>query len=135
MNISTYIFVLFSISAIFYLMGYQPIIFTTLAGEVGTDQPIAQTLINNFFNIFSNPLFLTALGITAVASFLLSSANFSVFFIVPIIMLSVFANIFILPSSYLFDPNLPDFLKLFIGIFFNLFMMMAVINFIRGGGT
>lgn len=132
MNMSTYMVALLGISAVFYLMGYQPAAFTTLAGEVGTSEPIAQSLINAIGNIFTNPVFLAALGISAVASFLLSGGNFSVFFIVPLLLLSVFANMFILPSAFFFDPALPTFVKLFIGSLMNIFMLNAIISFVRG---
>lgn len=126
---------LFGIGIAFYFAGYQPLILTTLGGQVGTTTPIATTLINNLYAIFTNPLFLSALGISAVTSFVLGGGAFSVVFLIPLIMISVFANIFILPSSYLFDATLPPEMVLIIGVFFNLFLMLTILEFVRGGSA
>lgn len=131
--ITNYMLILFGVSIVFYLIGYQPMMLQILGENVGTNEPIAQDVLNKLFSIFTNEIFLSVLAVTAVSSFLLGGSNYSVAFIFPILLFSIFANIFVLPSSYLFDPTLPPLLRTFIGIFFNLFLMLAIINFVRGG--
>lgn len=132
MRMIAYIMCLFGISIAFYLAGYQPLMWDMLSETVGTSGSIAQTIINSIYSIFTNPLFLAALGISAITSYLLSGSNFSVFFIIPLLMLVVFANIFILPSSYLFDTTLPTFVRGVIAVFFNIFMLGAILQFVGG---
>lgn len=136
MNLSTYIFILFGVSTVFYLLGYQAPMFDILASSAGTGGPSGQTIINAISNIFSNPAFLVALGLSAVAPFLTGGgAGFNAVFVVPLFLLTIFANLFILPSSYLFDANLPVFLRTFIAILFNLTLTLSIISFVKGGPT
>lgn len=135
MPLSTYLFVLFGISMVFYLMGYQPAMFVELSSAVGTEESAAQKIINNIYAIFTNPAFLVMLGVSAVSSFLVAGGNFSIFYIIPLMILVTIANMFILPSSYLFDNTLPFFFRTAIAIFFNLFLTLAIIEFVKGGGV
>ena len=139
MGFATYLMILFGLGLAFYFAGYQPLILTSFGapypGGVGTTTPIANVLINSLYAIFTNPLFLAAIGVSAVTTFLLGGGAFSVFFIIPLIMISLFANIFIIPSSFLFDQTLPPEMQLIIAVFFNLFLMLTILEFVRGGST
>ena len=131
MNISVYIWILFGISLVFYLMGYKPMAFQTLSGQF-EGKSAGSWILNQLYSIFSNPIFLSALGISAVTSFIMASGNFSVMYVIPIVLLVTFSNIFILPSSFLFDQAVPMVLRMIIGTFLNLLMFLAIIDFVRG---
>jgi hypothetical protein len=106
---------------------------TALTGSVGSTTTIGVSFISQLMSIFTNPIFLAALGLAAVTSFIVGGGNFSVFFLFPILMLAIFANMFILPSNYMFDTSLPIFARALIGVFMNLILMLAIVNFVRGG--
>lgn len=132
--ISTYMFLLFGIGLVFYLGGYQPLIWTALTDEVGSDQGIGEAFLNSLGDIFSNPTLLAILGVAAISSFLIGGAQFSAVFIIPLFILGVFANIFIIPSAFFFDNSL-GFIGTALGLFMNLLLMLAMVNFMKGGGT
>ncbi len=133
MRLSVFLFILFGLSLSGYLIGYQPMAFEVFAQNVGTSESVAQSIINGIFSIFTNPAFLLAIGITAVAGFLLGGSGFSVVFIVPLFMLMIIANMFILPTSFFFDATLDPLTKNIIGIMINLFLVLTIIGFVRGG--
>ena len=41
-------------------------------------------------------------------------------------------NYFILPTSFLFDSTLPDFLRIGVAVFFNILLLLTMLEFIRG---
>lgn len=133
--VSTYMFLLFGVAIAFYLGGYQPLVFQSFDDEIGSDQTLGESFINSLGAIFTDPTLLAVLGITAVSSFVLGGSQFSAVFIIPVFMLTVFANMFILPSTFFFDPSLPFFIKAVIGLFMNMLLMLAIVNFVKGGGA
>lgn len=135
MGLTNYVMVLFGISVMFYFIGYQPAAFVALSSGIGNDSDVGQTLLNSLYNIFTNPLFLTALGVSVVTSFVLQGGNEAALFIIPAIIFSIIMNLFILPTTYLFDPTVPEIMRLIIGTFLNLFLGLAIVEFVRGGST
>jgi len=146
--LSNYILLMFAISIVFFLAGYQPILVAIMTNTV-----TGQSFINALLSIF-NPfttfgmLFYAAIGISIVTSFLGSGGNFSVFFVIPIIMLAVVMQLLVMPLSYLLacDPNLIDCstyiplsptspMGMIITGFFYLLMMLAIFEFVRGGSV
>ena len=142
--LSNYILLMFAISIVFFLAGYQPILVAIMTNTV-----TGQNFINALLSIF-NPfttfgmLFYAAIGIRIVTSFLGSGGNFSVFFVIPIIMLAVVMQLLVMPLSYLLacDPNLIDCplsptspMGMIITGFFYLLMMLAIFEFVRGGSV
>jgi hypothetical protein len=134
--LSKYLFLLFGVSIAFYLVGYQSPMLEVFSGAVGTGGSAGSLILNSIYAIFTSPAFLLALGISLVSSFFLGGGSYSTFFVVPlVIFVAIFANMVILPSSYLFDPSLPFFLKAVIGSFFNLLLVLAIVDFVRGGAV
>lgn len=136
-SVSGYIFILFGIALVFNLGfsggGYQALMWNALAGEVGTDRGIGEAFINSLGDIFSNPTLLAILGVSAVASFLLGGASFSAVYIIPLFILGVLANVFVIPSAFFFDNSL-GFIGTVLGLIMNLWLMLAIVNFMKGGG-
>lgn len=134
--IGTYLIILFGISMVFYLGGYKPIMFETFNQEVGSDKSIGQSFVNTLANTFTDPTFLTLIGFATVAGFLQSGSSFSAVFLVPMFFIIAFANMLILPSSFLFDPTIGNnFVRIGIGVFMNIFLLLALLNFIQGTGA
>ena len=130
-NITTYMVLIFGISIGLYLMGYTSP-FMAMFNNIGQDTNIAEAILNSLLAIFTNPIFLAGLGISAVASFI-TGGSYSVMYLFPIVMLVAFANYFVLPTSFILQADFPLELKLIINTFLNLFMVLAIIEFVRGG--
>jgi hypothetical protein len=131
MKISAYIMIVFGISVSLYLLGYTPV-FMALAGQVGTSQPITATLFNSLIAIFTNPIFLIGLAVAGLTGFL-SGGNFSVIYVIPLLMIISIANIFVLPTSYLLMLDIPLVIQLIINTLLNTMLMLSIVEFIRGG--
>lgn len=139
MRVGTFIVVMFSTAFVFYLMGYNSIIFDTLIGALGTDEPIAQNILNQITNIFQGGDGVLALGIfallgiAAVTSFVLTGSNQLGLFIVPLVLMAILmANFVVFPLSFMFDQTLPELVRFSMFGFLNLWLMLAIIGFIRG---
>ena len=143
MGLGTYLIVLFGISVVFYLMGYAPAgvqMISAFASSTGVDLATGQTtadfgatVLNTLLGIFTNPVFLISVGLASVASFLGGGNNFSVMYLIPIIILVAFANLFLMPSAVFYDVTLPVEMRLILAVFFNLWLVLAIIGFVRGG--
>lgn len=140
MRIGTYMVIMFVTSFGFYLMGYNSIVFSTLIGSIGTDQPIAQNLLNQIAQVFISGTtsglavsIIALLGIAGVATFLGSGSNFLSFFVVPLVLMGILiANFVFFPLSFMFDQTLPVLFKYGIFGFLNLWLLLAIIGFVRG---
>jgi len=133
MKLSTYIMILFSVSLFFYLVDYQPIAFETILSSIGNEPLTIRGLINLFFSIFQNEAFLLVLAGSLVTAFLLGGSNFSLVYLVPIFLLLMVTNIFVFPTSFLFDSAIPFLMRVIIGMLFNVFLLLVVVEFIKGG--
>ena len=129
-SITTYVMLVFGISVFLYLVGYTSPFMTFVQNASNGD--VFTSLLNSFINIFTNPIFLTSLGLSAVASFI-TGGNYNVVYLFPILMLVVLANYFVLPTSFLNATEIPSQLKLIISTFLNLFLVLSVVEFVRGG--
>lgn len=149
-----------SIGAVFYLLGSVPnsptgcsLMLISLTGQAGCGnvtvstsgflisptQPIGQNIINTIGALFTSESFLLTLGIGVISSLLLGGVSFAVIFIIPLFILAIFMNVIVLPATFVIsgangtgltgDP----FTDLMIGLLFNIFMLIGIISFIRGG--
>jgi hypothetical protein len=147
MRLSAYLALLFSISLLLYLIGYQSLasdaaklIFPTNwnCGDGTTDYSnftinvTSTTQPKTFepkldiyqcaYNVLSNPGTLAGLAIT-----------FAAMFFIPLLLIVPVLVILFVPYNYIFDTNIPWELRLFIAGVLNFLMIIAIIDFIRGG--
>jgi hypothetical protein len=144
-SISTYVMMLFGMTIVFYMMG-----FTTMwtvwsnqsaASAQGSSAPIISNpnLFTSEFVIYG--IIIAAFGTTVVAGIILKYTGGSAIlgYTIPLIFLMVFLNIFIFPIWSLNDELLFAGSTLPIAgmlvAFFNLFLILSIIEFIRGGNT
>lgn len=145
MGLTTYIFILFGISIAFYFAGYQPLLFQLFqcpaAGTPGggglaacseIQNPFSGGIINQIFALITNPAFLISIGLAAFVPFL-TGGNFSVLYVIPIAILFALSNFLILPTSFLLSVNMPVEISVILLGFMNLWLMLIVVEFIRGG--
>lgn len=132
--LTTYVMLIFSISAVFYMMGYHGAMWDTFssAGGIGSTEPISSTIMSSMFAIFSDWRLLAMIGAVSVSAWLLGGSSFSVMFFIPLLMLSAVLNYFVLPTSFLFDSTLPDVLRIGVAVFFNILLLLTMLEFIRG---
>ncbi len=94
-----------------------------------------EALFNGIIAVIANPLVIVPLALTAFVG-ILTGGSFGLIYIIPILILSLLINIFVLPAGFfissLATSGLPFQLGYVIIMFFNTFMMMSIIGFIRG---
>jgi hypothetical protein len=148
MRFENYVFFMFSLAFVGYLMGFtSPVLYMAQHQQMplestGNDgssynpsdvQPIDYSVafFKALVDAMTNPAFLLSLGVGAVASVFLQ--GFSVMFLIPLLLLTIFMNLVVFPISFIFDPTLPDIIKLPITLFYNILLFMAILSFVRGG--
>ena len=130
-GIRVYAFLVFGISIVLWMMGYTSPFYATVSNMSGN---IAGDLLNSFILIFTNPTFLALLGVSAVASYFSGGSNFSVTYLIPMLLVLVMLNYFLLPINFIFDMAMNPMLKVIIGGFLNLLLAFAMLEFVRGTG-
>lgn len=138
MRLTAYIVLMFSISAVLYFMGYRP-----AALWNGMDQPLSlQSILSNITSDILSGDGLLRIGIIfAGVTFAALLAGFSAMYIIPLALLIVTLNYFILPTSFLYDTCtaatcaaiIPPEIKIPLFALLNILLVLAVLNFVRGG--
>jgi len=146
MRFTAYIILLFMISLSFYFLGFGPMV--TLFDEKGNlglrivcdaPTPDSETAIQDALlcddpNVVLGSAFAWILLAGAFAALM---TGFAAIYFIPILLLLAFLNFFIFPLDFIFSGSgvMPDLLKVPLIAFFNVLMVLAIANFIRGGGT
>lgn len=131
---ATYIMLIFSVSVVFMLMGYHGAMWDVLTSSFmpdGTPTPISDLIINAIFQVFLDPRLLAIIVGGSITAFLLGGSNFSVMFLIPLLIIEAVMNYFILPTSLLFDAS-AGLLGIGVWLFLNILLMLAIIEFVRG---
>lgn len=134
MELRTYIFIILGSIIVFYLMGYEAPavkVLTSMSEDGGNPW---QTVINELGRVLTDPAFLGTLGLVGFTTLILSPNNYSVGFIIPILFLIVLSNIFVLPTSFITDAQLPGEIKTLALLYLNGLLTLGAIEFVRGGG-
>jgi hypothetical protein len=121
---------MFCISFFLYLGGYQSGLLMMLTdwkgGGIGSDALMTNlmaALMAGFLSAF----------VAGVASNAASGSQ-SVIFTIPAGFVSGFLGAFmLLPMSFIFEPAMPDVVKIFLGGFLYITLIGTIISFIRGG--
>lgn len=145
----TYVMIMFGMIVVFYLLGFQsPYLAYTQeqvgpSGEKVTEATGIGTNILDWMNGAVNALFTSAsenpllavLGtvVTIFGFYILSKVGgqFALTYIIPILILGIFINIFVFPTASLQGNLIAPFDLLLFG-FLNLFFILSVIEFVRG---
>lgn len=145
MRLASYVLLLFSISLMFYFMGYQaPLTGLLLNGQNG--QPVsAQGVINVIAQNIFNPAFVASVILITIGVGLLT--GFSAVYLIPALLLSVILNMVVLPNSSLYTDACMSAaneagsaicsqaqFSLPITILLNLLLLLTIAEYIRGGG-
>lgn len=144
MGLSTYIMVMFGISLALFLadpVHLSPPLFQMMQCNDATNLESCGTFTTNFslgilqfiLDGIKSPAFLFSVGLAIFAPFI-TGGNFSVLYVIPILILFALANFLLLPSQFIFGlAGLPLIIKLVIVGFLNLWLLLVVVEFIRGG--
>lgn len=128
-SLRVYIFILFGISAVLYFFGYTSPFLDIVSNTQGD---IAISLLNSFISVFTNPIFLSILGVSSVASYFSGGSNFSVTYLIPMLLIMAMLNYFILPTSFIVNMQMDPVISMLVGGFLNIFLALAMLEFIRG---
>ncbi len=141
MRFGAYVMLMFCISLVFYIIGYRSIALMTLYNnQAAVSNADGSIDYLRFVGVIvtsaitpQNALGLVVVGIAAAATTLL--LGFAAIYIIPIAMLLLVMNYLLYPFSFVFDPSMPDIVKIPLYVFFNLMTMLAVMSFARGGNA
>lgn len=128
--IRVYVFFIFGISITLYFLGYTS---PFLAVVSATDGTMAQNLLNAMIGIFTNPVFLAIIGVSTVTGIFSFGRDFTASFLIPMLLLQVMLNFFVLPTNFITDMSMNPILQLLIGAFLNMMLAMAMLEFVRSG--
>lgn len=140
MNLGHYLLLMFSITFIFYLLGYvSPAQYaTTQIGNTTGGFLDMNATVNHLGTAMFKPDATQAalgLGVAAVVGVSVLT-GFSSIYIIPLMIFCglMLMNIFIFPLSFLVDATTPEPLRLFLTSIFGLLELMVFIKFVRGSG-
>lgn len=141
MRLYTYVIILVSASIVFYMAGYQPLLFNIISDTtLGLSNGIGESFVNTISQVFSGltgtglavGLF-ALLGIPLITGLVAGGNSFLPVFAVPLIMIAVvLVNFLIIPTEILLDNTVPETLRTIIILFFNVNLMLAILSFVRG---
>jgi len=153
MNFTNFAYLCLAIALVFYFMGAGPLVQVNMGGYAGGSSgtgflklscpadTIAYGTINatgtytneqskcndTFFTQLTTILLIGIGGI--VVAWLL---GFSAMYVIPLVILWAFVNLFVFPFSFLLDPAFPAEVVITITAILNVLMGLALLNFIRG---
>lgn len=140
MRLTAYVILLFSFSLVGYWLGYQPIGISALQdlyNRQGTGPLDYVDVLRSIGTAMLDPNGpIGVLGIAALTGIAVALiSGYAGLYVLPLLMLVVVLNIFIIPTSYIVSPLIPDLIKIPILVFLNLVIGLMLVQFIRGGGV
>lgn len=153
-GVTAYVMIMFGMIMVMYLMGFtNPWIAYTTSGtiEAGGDSssiadpqhPVGQGVLVMMMSSVNNVIKLVAdnpewgilgavFGILGTIAMVKLGGQYILAYIVPIVLLALFANVFIFPTAQIATEPIFPFDVFLIG-FFNLFLLLSVVEFVRSG--
>lgn len=141
MKMSSYLLLMFSMSLVLYLLGYTSVFNLALDNqhaEVGNDNGFIQQkdVLTRLADLMLSGSGLTILigGVIAgLVGTLLGGHGAP--YVIKLVMLLAFVNLFVFPLSFIFDPSTPTLLSQPVLYFFNLITVLSVVEFVKEGST
>lgn len=151
-SVFTYVMIMFGMVVVFYLMGFQsPYLASqhatagggTEATNIYTPTGIGTNILNwiqgainaLFTSTEQNPI-LAVIGtvVTIFAFYILSKVGgqFALTYIIPVLILALFLNIFVFPTSTLQGGDIIAPFDIIVFGLMNLFLILSVVEFVRG---
>jgi hypothetical protein len=149
MRFSAYVLFLLAISIPMYMFGE-----TNMVGYFTSNKTISLNNTNTTYSLGNSTLpmtcpsgdiycqgtqdqpsllwgFIAVLLAAAILTIFLQ--GFAAVYIIPALFLVTFINVVVLPYSFIFDPAMPDLIKMPLVALLNIITVLAVVDFIRGG--
>lgn len=143
-SMTTYVMLMFGLVAVLFLMGFSPPFFAQTIGGSGqiVSEPgsfdIGSIMMTAIFSVFEtlvdDPVWGivgSVIGIVSMAVIVKLGGQYVIAYIIPLIFLVLFANIFVFPTSSI-GTDLPTELSLITFSFLNLFLILSYLEFVRG---
>jgi hypothetical protein len=108
---------------------------TSVFIALGGDVPITEFALQSILNLFGSETLWASIGVVAVAAIFLIPGNFLVVYVFPALMLIVFMNYLFLPLGFIMNSGLPVEIQLLVTTLFQIFTLLAILDFVRGGGV
>ena len=128
MNTYLYAWLIFGMVTVLFLMGYEPLIFSSTTTYSTLDYQVT------FFDLVITYLqSWEALLTTAIIAVTVLISGFNLIVLIPFILLSATLNLLVFPVSSINTGGLPVEVALIIGMFFNLATFLVIMSFLRTG--
>ena len=140
-QLTIFAFLLFGIIVALYLSGYKSPFLSWLEMNLDNTDQIFETFISQLAQIVTNPSSFAFVGLLlagVIISSLITGGGSGTLFAISIVMVVIFANIFLLPINFIFEEASwgdAEILKYIIAVFMNLLLIMSIISFTRSGET
>ena len=141
-QLTIFAFLLFGIIVALYLGGYKSPFLEFVSNDlVGMKDPsqVFNVFMEKLVDIFTNPASFLVVGVLlagVIISALVTGGGSATLFIISLFIVMIFANIFIMPISFIFEEATwgnAEILKTILVVFLNLLMIMSIISFTRSG--
>ena len=145
-SITTYVMLMFGLVVVLFLMGFAPPFFNQPEAIGGSGQLVTEPgnfdlgtmMMTAVFSVFQTLMESPIWGLIGIAVGIISmyvivklGGQYVIAYIVPLILLILFANIFVFPTSSI-GSDLPSELGLITFAFLNLFLILSYLEFVRG---
>jgi hypothetical protein len=134
MRLGSYVILGFTFTMIMYFLG-EATPLTSVFNSVGGDTPLTEAVLQSILNLFGSETLWASIGVVAVAAIFLIPGNFLVVYVFPALLLILFMNYLFLPLGFIMRSGLPAAIQLVVTCIFQLFTLLAILDFTRGGGV
>jgi len=140
-QLTIFAFLLFGIVVAMYLSGYKSPFMEWLAQNMHDTDAMFENFMQQLGSIFTNPTSFAIVGLLVagvIVSSIITGGGSGTLFAISLLMIMIFANIFLLPINFIFEEASwgdADILKSILAVFMNLLLMMSIIGFTRSGET
>lgn len=137
-KVTVYMMLLFSISVSLYLVGAESP-FLAMLNSLDPDTPAVDRVTIALAQAFQDGGLLAKVGLAGgavvVGAAVLGGGSSVFIFGIPLLLLTVALNIFILPTDILFQSTMPQEVSWIVFLFFNILLFLMYLEFVRGGST
>lgn len=147
MRLGAYVLMLFSMSLVFFLMGYDPLLlssansysqsmnntYTAQGGSTLTEGGVIGAMAG--VTLEPNIAIATIIGALVAAYAASLVMGFSAIYIIPMAILIGILNLLIFPISFIVDPSVPQIISIPAVVLMNIFLILSILSFVRGGNA
>ena len=134
MRLGNFVILLLCFAIVAYFCGI-PNGFNEIIEQVTEGTPVIDVITQKLLALFTSEELWKSLGIAVVVTLLIGAGTFNVMFAFPILILVTLAGYLFLPLQSILSLGAPSYLQIILVAIFQIFAVLAIIDFVRGGGV